>query len=228
MVRTYRVRKGDTLGRIARDNYGDAARFPLIVSANHITNPDRLTVGQELVLPDLATATSGTGAPAPSPVGSISPDPFATLNLRRLGGLHPIVATRAQTLIDLCAHGGFAVLITQGLRTFAEQDGLYAQGRSKPGKIVTWARGGQSYHNYGLAFDFVPLDALGKADWDTRHAAWQRAAELGESVGLEWGGRWSARKRDLPHFQYTGGHAVGKCLELFQAGGMAGVWTEVR
>jgi hypothetical protein len=227
MVRTYRVRKGDTLGRIARDSYGDAARFPLIVAANQIANPDRLVVGQELIIPDLATATAGTGAPA-APAIAPPPDPYAALNLRRLGDLHPILTTRGQTLIDLCAHAGFALLMTQGLRTFAEQDALYAQGRSKPGNIVTWAKGGQSYHNYGLAFDFVPLDALNKADWDVRHPAWQRAAELGESVGLEWGGRWSAKKRDLPHFQYTGGHTVADCLALFEAGGMAGVWGEIR
>jgi phage tail protein X len=220
MVRTYRVRKGDTLGRLAREFYGEAGRFPLIVAANDITDPDRLKPGQELIIPDLATASAG--APPP-PL-----DPAAALNRRRLAGLHPILATRAASLIELCAHSGIALLITQGIRTVAEQDALYAQGRSRPGKIVTWARGGQSYHNYGLAFDFVPLDALGKADWDVRHPAWQRTAELGESVGLEWGGRWSPKKRDMPHFQYTCGHAIGECLVWFDAGGLAGVWAQVR
>ena len=45
MPSSYKVQKGDTLGTIAKKLYGDAARFPLIVAANHIINPDRLAVG---------------------------------------------------------------------------------------------------------------------------------------------------------------------------------------
>lgn len=228
MVRSYRVRKGDTLGRIAREFYGDAGRFPLIVAANHITDPDRLGVGRKLIIPDLATATTGTHPPEPSTPPPAPLNPCAALNQRRLTGLHPILAARAGSLIDLCAHSGVALLITQGFRTFAEQDALYAQGRGTPGNLVTWARGGQSYHNYGLAFDFVPLDTLGKADWEVGHPAWQQTADLGESVGLEWGGRWSPKKRDVPHFQYTSGHTIGECRAWFEAGGLAGVWAQVR
>ena len=88
MVRTYRVCKGDTLGRIARGQYGDAACFPLIVAANHIANPDRLKVGQELIIPDLATATAGTGPPPSPPAAPGLFDPYTALNLRRLRGLH--------------------------------------------------------------------------------------------------------------------------------------------
>jgi peptidoglycan L-alanyl-D-glutamate endopeptidase CwlK len=119
--------------------------------------------------------------------------------------------------------------VTQGLRTFAEQDALYAVGRTKApiGKqyIVTNARGGQSWHNFGLAFDIVVLDSVGKFDWDASHPGWRKAAELGKSVGLEWGGDWKGFK-DRPHFQYTGGLTLAQCREWY-AGGLAVVWEKV-
>jgi peptidoglycan L-alanyl-D-glutamate endopeptidase CwlK len=226
-VTSYRVAKGDTLGKIARRFYGDAARFPLIVAANHIPDPDRLAVGQELVIPDLGAAAAGAAPDLTPPTGIRPSNPYAALNEQRLARLHPVLATRSRGLIDLAAHAGLAVLVTQGLRTFAEQDALYAQGRTAPGKIVTFAKAGQSYHNFGLAFDFVPLDALGKVDWNATHPAWGRIGELAESVGLEWGGRWTPKKRDLPHLQYTGGLSVSECLSRFRSAGIDEVWRSV-
>src|SRR2546427_295988 len=106
---------------------------------------------------------------------------------------------------------------------------VYAKGRTVPpiGKkyIVTKAKGGQSYHNFGLAFDIVVLDSLGKADWDTNHPGWNKAGDLGKSVGLEWGGDWKSFK-DLPHFQYTGGLTLEECRELFPSG-LEAIWAKV-
>jgi hypothetical protein len=233
MPASYKVKKGDTLGTIARKFYGDAARFPLIVSANHITNPDRLSVGLELLIPDAATAAQGLGGPAPPPPrpAAISlSGRTAQLNEGRLRELHPIVATRGLSMIDLAAHVGLGLLVTQGLRTWEEQDKLYAKGRTVPpiGKefVVTNARGGQSWHNFGLAFDIVVLDALGKTDWDTAHPGWGKAAELGKSVGLEWGGDWKGFK-DMPHFQYTGGLTLSECRNLAHSG-LPPLWARVR
>ena len=80
-------------------------------------------------------------------------------------------------------------LIYCGRRTMEEQAALYTKGRTKqPGKIVTKAKPGQSYHNYGLAFDWVPLKAAPKnkdlltADWGN-----DMAYRLGEKVGLSFG-----------------------------------------
>lgn len=229
MPNSYRIQKGDTLGKVAAHFYGDAGRFPLIVAANHISNPDKLALGQVLVIPDLTVAT-GNGTPAPAPVLSVPiSNHTAQLNEQRLATLHPIVATRGRTLVDLASHAGFGVLITQGLRTWQEQDKLYAKGRTIPpiGKanIVTNARGGQSWHNFGLAFDVVLLDAIGKADWDMSHPGWKRVAELGKSVGLEWGGDWKGFK-DIPHYQYTGGLSLVECRALI-ANGLAAVWARV-
>lgn len=104
------------------------------------------------------------------------------------------------------------------LRTFAEQDELYKIGRSKKGKVVTNATGGQSLHNYGLAVDIVLLiDKNGdgvfetaswdtKADWDKDNIAdWVEVVKVFEKYGWEWGGSWKTFK-DLPHFQKTFGY----------------------
>ena len=227
---TYKVRPGDTLGKIAKKFYQDAGRFPLIVAANTISNPDKLTVGLELVIPNSAVASSALPLSvneAAQSAGEAVANPTARLNEQRLGQLHPILAIRGRCLIELCAQAGIAVLVTQGLRTWKEQDALYAIGRTKPpqGKIVTKARGGYSYHNFGLAFDIVVLDAVGKADWNTDHPSWKRAAELGKSVGLEWGGDWKTFK-DVPHFQYIGELTTAECRELFPSG-LQAIWDRV-
>lgn len=221
---TYVVRKGDTLGSVAKKLYGTASKYPLIVAANSITNPDKLKVGTELVIPD---QPPNGGAPPAPPLPP--PSPSAGINLTRLGQLHPILATRGRAMIDLCSHQGVSVLVTQALRTWKEQDGLYAKGRTAEpmGKnyIVTNAKGGSSYHNFGLAFDIVILDAIGKADWDTAHPGWKTAADAGKSVGLEWGGDWKTFK-DLPHFQYTGGITLAECRALYPDG-LEGIWEQV-
>lgn len=224
---SYKVQKGDSLGKIAKRFYGEAARYPLIVAANRIQNPDRLPVGQELVIPDLAIASAGL-VPLTGPAAVLSPGTMS-LNEARLARLHPILVRRGRTMVELCALAGIPLLISQGLRTWLEQDALYAKGRTiRPiGRqyIVTKARGGRSYHNFGLAFDVVVLDSVGKADWDISHAGWARAAGIGKSVGLEWGGEWQGFK-DVPHFQYTGGVSLAECRELFKDG-LEALWARV-
>jgi hypothetical protein len=231
-TRTYVVAKGDTLGKIAARFYRDPARFTFIVAANALANPDNLVVGQRLVIPDFqGLPLPATTPPPPAPAPMAGPgDRAAALSAERLTRLHPVVTLRGRCMVDLCGQAGLAVLVTQGLRTWAEQDALYAKGRTrapigKP-RIVTNAKGGQSWHNFGLAFDIVVLDSVGKADWDSSHPGWRKAAELGKSVGLEWGGDWKGFK-DLPHFQYTGGRTLAECRTL-HAGGLAAVWEKVQ
>lgn len=105
---------------------------------------------------------------------------------------------KAEELTKLCKQNGIDILITQTLRTKAEQDALYAQGRTAPGKKVTNAKYPQSLHCWGIAFDFVPIVG-GKAIWN-QPALFLKVGELGESIGLEWGGRWKTIV-DRPHFQ---------------------------
>jgi peptidoglycan L-alanyl-D-glutamate endopeptidase CwlK len=130
----------------------------------------------------------------------------------RLSGLHPVLLAASTALIERCYARGIPIMITQGLRTIAEQDALYAQGRTKPGPIVTNAKGGYSYHNFGLAVDFALLLPNGtsvswdmKRDGNTNHIAdWQEVAEEGKRLGFEWGGDWTSFK-DYPHLQMTFG-----------------------
>ncbi|WP_340005172.1 M15 family metallopeptidase [Paenibacillus sp. FSL K6-0276] len=127
---------------------------------------------------------------------------------KRLTNLHPVVLAAATVLIERCYKLNIPILITQGLRTIAEQDALYAQGRTKPGAIVTNARGGYSYHNYGLAVDFALLLPNGSSvSWDMRRddnnnriADWQEVVKEAKALGFEWGGDWTSFK-DYPHFQ---------------------------
>ncbi len=118
---------------------------------------------------------------------------------RSLDDLLPAVAALAQQLLDECERQEFPIFVTSTLRTFFEQDQLFAQGRTKPGKIVTYARGGESNHNHGRAFD-VAFKSPPAADPFDDANPWERIGEIGKSLGLEWGGDWT-RFSDRPHFQ---------------------------
>lgn len=128
--------------------------------------------------------------------------------------LHPKLRPIASKFINQVEKRlGHRIKITDGLRTFAEQDALYAQGRTKSGKIVTKAKGGQSYHNYGLAFDcYFTVD--GKVTF--AKAITPEVAKIGKELGLEWGGSWTSFK-DMPHFQLTKG-STSELLAKYNAG----------
>ncbi|WP_431785755.1 M15 family metallopeptidase [Paenibacillus lactis] len=130
----------------------------------------------------------------------------------RLNGLHPVVKQAAELLIERCHARGVSIVITQGLRTIAEQNALYEQGRTKPGAIVTNAKGGHSFHNFGLAIDFALLMPDGKnVSWDMRRDGdfdhtidWLEVVEEAKKIGFEWGGDWKTFK-DYPHFEMVFG-----------------------
>ena len=125
------------------------------------------------------------------------------INSRSLDELHPIVREKVECFLDQCEQNGIDLLVTSTYRDFESQEALYAQGRTAPGRIVTNARSGQSYHNYRCAVDVVPI-RNGKAIWDAKDPVWQRIGALGKAAGLEWAGDWK-RFKEFPHFQYTGG-----------------------
>jgi peptidoglycan L-alanyl-D-glutamate endopeptidase CwlK len=122
----------------------------------------------------------------------------------------------------------FDIEVTSGLRTYAEQDALYAQGRTEPGEIVTNAQGGYSWHNFGMAADLVPEDiTVGEPDWNLAHPAWQRLVSVAESLGLVSGAEWAGKELDTPHVQMTGVFPVVPTNEvrtLFTNGGSVAVW----
>jgi peptidoglycan L-alanyl-D-glutamate endopeptidase CwlK len=134
---------------------------------------------------------------------------------RRIEDLHPCLQEKARQLIELCKAEGIEIRVTSTLRTFAEQAQLYAQGRTKPGQIVTRAKPGQSWHNYGLAVDVCPF-FKGKPIWNSRH--WNRIGALGKKLGLTWGGDWLHPKTDKPHFQMTFGTTLAEINRRHSAG----------
>ena len=135
---------------------------------------------------------------------------------RKIDDLHPTVAKLCAAHMTACSQAGIELLITCTYRDNEEQARLYALGRTAPGKKVTNAKPGQSMHNYRVAYDVVPM-RHGKPVWGTAGEdgkLWAQVGALGQAAGLEWGGAWESFK-DLPHFQYTGGHP----LSYFQGGG---------
>ncbi|MNN28766.1 Peptidoglycan L-alanyl-D-glutamate endopeptidase CwlK precursor [compost metagenome] len=141
-------------------------------------------------------------------------------NAKKLTGVHPKVVYYVEKTVEKAYIEGIYVLITQGLRTIAEQDALYAQGRTTPGSIVTNAKGGTSFHNYGLGVDYALLSANGSTVSWTVNDAWRRVAEIAKSFGFEWGGDWTSFK-DYPHIQMT----FGLTIRDLQAGKQPPVWT---
>ena len=141
--------------------------------------------------------------------------------LKRLSAVHPELKRRVEILLRQLAAQGLTVEVVQGFRAPGEQDALYAQGRTKPGKKVTNAKRWQSNHNYGLAVDLCPF-VDGRPNWDAPFATWQQIGRTAEGLGLEWGGRW-AKFRDLPHVQMPG-LSVAQCYALHRKGGLPLVW----
>ena len=119
---------------------------------------------------------------------------------------HPRLQQLAAKWIQACAAQGIVVGIAETLRTVEEQEELYAQGRTKPGQIVTNARGTsyRSQHQWGIAFDFfltMDVDGDGKTTDDSYNDStgiFGQAAAIAKSLGLAWGGDWSSIV-DKPH-----------------------------
>jgi peptidoglycan LD-endopeptidase CwlK len=97
------------------------------------------------------------------------------------------------------------VIVTHTLREYAEQAHLYAKGRTEPGPIVTKAKPGYSWHNFGLAFDVAFLTEEGRITWT---GPWDKLGAIGEELGLVWGGNFKTFQ-DRPHFEY---HPAGETL----------------
>jgi peptidoglycan L-alanyl-D-glutamate endopeptidase CwlK len=151
------------------------------------------------------------------------------VTLDRINLLHPKLKDDALKIYDeiVAALNGSAICrFTHTLRTFAEQDALYAQGRTKAGAKVTNARGGASYHNYGLAIDIVLLvdkDKNGSfetASWETNKdfdndkiADWMEIVAIFKRYGFEAGIDW--KFMDAPHFQKSFGYSIKQLQDLF-------------
>lgn len=111
--------------------------------------------------------------------------------------LHPWLDQKLTVLLKKCEKQGIYLIITEGFRSKEYQDSLYAQGRTKPGKIVTNAKGStwSSQHMWGIAFDIAINDS--KLLYDA--ATIRKVAVIAKGIGLGWGGDWKSIV-DTPHF----------------------------
>jgi len=124
------------------------------------------------------------------------------INSRAIDDLNPVVAKKCRAFIAVCKKEGIEVLITSTYRDMESQAEIYAQGRTKPGRIVTHAKPGQSWHNFRLAFDFVPIKG-GKAMWNDSRT-FRRCRQIGESLGLE------GIDFEMAHLQFRGGLSLAQ------------------
>jgi peptidoglycan L-alanyl-D-glutamate endopeptidase CwlK len=142
---------------------------------------------------------------------------------RKIQTLHPKIREKAREFILKAKENGIELRITSGLRTWEEQDKLYAQGRTAPGSKVTNARGGESNHNYGLAFDVVPMEN-GKPNYNSKE--WNKIGDIGKSVGFKWGGDWKTII-DKPHFEMLFGKELNDLKQLYIAGKKDGDYVNI-
>lgn len=122
---------------------------------------------------------------------------------RNIATLLPQVQPLARALVESAAAIGIAIKVISGTRTYEEQNALYEQGRTKPGRVVTNARGGYSNHNFGIAFDIGVFEG---GRYLEESPAYKAVGAIGIKLGLEWGGNWKTIQ-DEPHFQLRPGWA---------------------
>lgn len=148
-----------------------------------------------------------------------------------LSKIHPVLADRVRLFIRYLQTDNLYFGAFMGLRTWEEQNALYAQGRTAPGKIITNAKGGQSWHNFGLAVDMAedgsPNNAGIQWSWARNTDYLKMGSHASDyGVGLEWGGLWKAFK-DYPHVQLTRGLTLVQAGQLYKQGGIQAVWDEI-
>jgi peptidoglycan LD-endopeptidase CwlK len=122
---------------------------------------------------------------------------------RKLNDLSPAFRPLAIELLARLTEAGIPVMIVDTLRTPAEHMANLAAGTS-------WTR--HSKHLDGNAIDIAPYEAFqlhgpDKLQWNAADPAWQRAGEIGESLGLGWGGRWK-KTPDFGHFELKGSNVT--------------------
>ena len=136
---------------------------------------------------------------------------------RNISTLHPKAQSKArefmQLAIPLMKRHGLDVRIISGLRTFEEQDALYAQGRTAKGKIVTNARAGYSNHNFGTAFDIGIFEGKKYLGESPKYA---ELGQAGKSLGLVWGGDFKSIK-DEPHFEIPTGFTLAQMRQRIES-----------
>lgn len=132
--------------------------------------------------------------------------------------LCPWFADRLSSALAECQALGFRVALFEGFRSPERQEALYAQGRTSRGKIITNARPGQSWHQYGLAADIAYLTPAGQWTWD---GDFIRLSPIFIGQGLNWFGPGDAGHYECPASSFK---AARQLLE--SEGSLEGVWSD--
>lgn len=132
-----------------------------------------------------------------------------------LNTLVPKAERQARLFLQKLRDANIGARLIGGTRTYAEQDALFAQGRTKPGPRVTNARGGFSSHNFGIAWD---IGIFEDGDYQEESPLYAKAGKIGRDMGLEWGGDWKTIP-DQPHFQCRTGKTLADLRALVKANG---------
>lgn len=147
---------------------------------------------------------------------------------QRLALVNPVLAAKVRAAADELAQQGIYFRVAQGLRTYAEQQALYEQGRETPGAIVTNAPGGYSNHNFGCAVDCYPFmdGQTGAINFSSESAEFGLMVQTLKAQGLMWGGDWQSLK-DYPHFQLANVPVTPTDADraAFASGGVEAVWA---
>ena len=146
---------------------------------------------------------------------------------QRLALVHPALAAKVNLAANALAMQGTYFRVAQGLRTYAQQDALYAQGRTAAGHIVTDARGGYSDHNFGCAVDCVPFlsGTGGDLNWNVNTDQFQAMVQALKAQGLLYGGDWIHVHGDLDHFYIGPATPIDADRQVFAKGGLPAVWA---
>jgi len=140
--------------------------------------------------------------------------------LLKSGQLHPKLTSRVEKLLLEARDHGLNVFIFEGHRSIKKQNYLFQNGSG-----VTRARGGDSFHNYGLAADIVFYDQKGNPSW-AEHHDWKKLGKIGKKWGLTWGGDFK-KINDRTHFEYHPGLKLRDVMETYKKQGIKGVWDEI-
>ena len=156
------------------------------------------------------------------------------VSVARLKTVHPVLdATVCLLEYDFEQLTGDPLIVAQALRRWQDQQALWLEGRDEagnvidPGKIVTNAPAGFSWHEFGLAVDLVPKSLVAVKGWAPESPLWGKLTQLAEKRGLVCGSCWL--HKDLPHVQLTGRFGVtpdDEVRDLFlNHGGLPTVWA---
>jgi peptidoglycan hydrolase-like protein with peptidoglycan-binding domain len=177
-----------------------------------------------------ATGGGGTSSTAPAPSGGTGSydvddaDPKGILNDSNIA---PKVKDLAARTIRTLQEAGHSPYLVGGFRSFSYQNSLYDKGRTQPGSVVTYVRGGGSWHNYGLAIDFAFWNAAHTGpSWDGR-MPWQTLGRAGKAAGWT---RWMGDSGwDFGHFEHhpNWGNSCYNLADTFHRDGLQGVWDKV-